>query len=503
MADNLGPASVQVTKGYKAPNPSEGGHSTWLWIALAGGAALLLSGGLGGSSSTATTSGVATTSGTTTTSPVSGAPGTPALLQQVGGTATSVIVTCSMEATATAYYWHQANTGLLLATSPTNTAQIDGLQTNTGYSVYVVAGNASGLSAPSQPLLVETGAGSPETIINNYGTGTTTAPTLSVAVTAQPGSPTLGESVTVQATLSGGPNSTAPTVLNGTTAGPVAWVLTIDGPTGTTSAKGAGYSVVQTDFTPGATGTYTVTASATYQGTSAAAHTTVSVQTASSGGGGGGGYEPPPSSSPSSPRPTAVVLSGSGSVTQGSNIVVQASAQGGSQPVYQFWLKPPGGSWQQSGGYSSADTATFIASQTGTYQVQAFAKDASAPETQGYETASNILSVAVRAASQSSTGSQPSQVSVTISGPHNGTVGQPLGFTASAEGIPHPVYQFWAGGDGHVWAQSGVYRTSNGFTFTPPQTGTYRVVAFAKDASAPEQAAYETQSQVLDVTVSG
>lgn len=518
LAANLGPAAVSTTSTYKGPNPSEHGSPLLLYAALAAGAYLLLGGS--GATSSATTSAVTSASGSSTGSPALATPGVPIELQQVGGTATSVTVECAMEATATLYSWYSYGSSNLLATSPTNVAVIDGLQTNTGYYVYVVASNASGSSAPSQPLLVTTGAGSPVIIYNQGGstssatTSATTsgAPALAVSVAASATTVTVGASVTATATLSGGPSNTSPTVIGGQSAGPVTWALTMTGPTGTTSGHGSGYSVATDAFTLDATGDYTITAVAAYSGATATGSVTVVAQARQSSGGGGGGgggqQSPPPSTTPS------VSLSGPSSAPVGTDVAFQATANGYQNPLYQFWYHPPGGvpnafdptaqnGWVQSGGYSNSDTMSFAITTAGTYHVVAFAMEAGTAETHANEVESNVIALT---AVETGTQTTASGGSVTLSGPGSAVVGQSVGYTAQATGITDPVYQFWYRPPGGAWIQSGTYGGS-GFSFTPTTPGGYGVVAYARAASAPihetsgQRPTYEAESNVMTTVV--
>lgn len=520
---NLGPAEVSTTSKYHGPNPSEKGTDWLLWGALAAGGFLLFGGST--SSATATTSGAATVSGSSTGSPALATPGAPIELQQVGGTATSVTVECAMEATATLYSWYSYGSSNLLATSPTNVAVIDGLQTNTGYYVYVVASNASGSSAPSQPLLVTTGAGSPIFIYNenapptSTGSATTSAPTLAVSVATSASTATVGASVTATATLSGGPSNTSPTVLGGQTAGPVSWAVTIAGPTGTATGSGAGYSVATDTFTLDASGSYTVTAVAAYAGATAtgAATVTAEPQQTSGGGGGGGGAGQSPLSLSVSASPGVFVEPGTVSIAatlDGGPSGPTAAIDGGSSGPVSWAITLAGGNIVRTGrgsGYSAAAWTPTI-DQYGTYTVTATAS-------YGGQTVSASTNFTAEQPSQatgnvSSAAGKPT--SVTLSGPTAATVGQTVTVTASAAGATNPVYQFWyrqpfgtgGPGTGLGWHQSGGYGGAS-FSFTPTQPGGYEVVAYARSGSAPaneteaERIANETQSNVLAVVVTG
>ncbi len=58
----------------------------------------------------------------------------------------------------------------------------------------------------------------------------------------------------------------------------------------------------------------------------------------------------------------------------GSPVTLQAEATGIYQPLYQFWVEAPDGTWSQSGAYSSAAAYTFKPNQPGIYHFVAYAK---------------------------------------------------------------------------------------------------------------------------------
>ncbi len=70
---------------------------------------------------------------------------------------------------------------------------------------------------------------------------------------------------------------------------------------------------------------------------------------------------------------------------------------------------------------------------------------------------------------------------------------QPLTLDAAAEGITHPVYQFWIMNPAGQWTQSGAYGLGQ-YQFTPQKTGTYTVMAYAKDPYAPATSQYSVVS---------
>ena len=56
-------------------------------------------------------------------------------------------------------------------------------------------------------------------------------------------------------------------------------------------------------------------------------------------------------------------------------VAVKAQATAITDPVYQYWVESPAGTWAQSGPYSTATTYAFTPTAAGTYRVVVYAKD--------------------------------------------------------------------------------------------------------------------------------
>ena len=99
---------------------------------------------------------------------------------------------------------------------------------------------------------------------------------------------------------------------------------------------------------------------------------------------------------------------------------------------------------------------------------------------------------------------------VSLAAPASGQVGSPVLLTATASNINNPVYQFWYETPSGVFTQDPQgYSAQNAYQFTPTQSGTYRVIAYARAASAPGneaslglQSRYEANSDILAISVS-
>jgi len=128
--------------------------------------------------------------------PAGAAPEPPMNLRMLGATAHSAIVGWDAVLGAASYEVREYPSGLLLTTSPTNMAVIEGLQANTDYEVYVVAVGYDGTpSPPSVPLLIRTTTEGPSATVTEI-TGAplpqqpVTAPSLPAATAiGTPGAP--------------------------------------------------------------------------------------------------------------------------------------------------------------------------------------------------------------------------------------------------------------------------------------------------------------------------
>lgn len=166
--------------------------------------------------------------------------------------------------------------------------------------------------------------------------------------------------------------------------------------------------------------------------------------------------------------------------------------------LYQFWVHSATG-WAMVQNYSSNATYMMKSSADGSYRVLAYAltpaqlKAGLWKDALTQETVLNVDSTLALSTMNSSTMS--------------GMAGSPSMVTATASNLTHPVYQFWVESPKGTWRSSGAYSTDNTYNFltastvSPSVAGTYHVVAYAKDANAPENAAYEVVSQLATVNI--
>lgn len=88
-----------------------------------------------------------------------------------------------------------------------------------------------------------------------------------------------------------------------------------------------------------------------------------------------------------------VTLSAPQTGTAGQPLTVSAQATGLTDPVYQFWIQSPSGTWRSSGAYGHVPY-TFTPVSQGAYTATVYAKDPYAPATADYAvTATNTITV--------------------------------------------------------------------------------------------------------------
>jgi N-acetylmuramoyl-L-alanine amidase len=173
--------------------------------------------------------------------------------------------------------------------------------------------------------------------------------------------------------------------------------------------------------------------------------------------------------------------------TAGTSVTFTASALGCTNPSYEFWMLPPGGtSWQIVQPYSTNAHLvwTTTGKAAGTYRITAWARDASSGGMMGnglgtwdssYNSQYTLATVSCEGVTASSAPASPS------------AVGTPVTVTAVASGCPSPQYQFWMLSPGSsIWRIALPYSTNGTFNWsTAGKTkGVYRISVWVRDASS-------------------
>ena len=199
---------------------------------------------------------------------------------------------------------------------------------------------------------------------------------------------------------------------------------------------------------------------------------------------------------------------------QGWMIHLQPTPDGFSDPVYQYWWLPPNGSWTSSGAYQNLPNFYLNANIVGVWYFVVYAREASAPSGENatqrarYEAKSNTHGVRVVSGITPTSYPHTAAGSVHLSAPSSASVGQAVTLSASASGIPSPVYQFWYETPNGSWAGGGAYSGSSTYNLAVNQSGTWHVLVYARPVTAPQnedakqRAEYEVQSNVHTINVS-
>ena len=170
----------------------------------------------------------------------------------------------------------------------------------------------------------------------------------------------------------------------------------------------------------------------------------------------------------------------------GTTVTVTASAAGCPNPLYAFWLLPPGGTWKLFRGYSSSPTLSWNTAgyPPGSYRFSVWARDIGSPN--AYDSFS--------AFPYSLTTSPCAAMSASAMPPTPTTVGTQVTVTGSATGCPNALYQFWLLAPGGGWTLAQAYSSSATYTWTTAGkvAGSYRFSVWARDTSS--STSYDTFS---------
>lgn len=164
----------------------------------------------------------------------------------------------------------------------------------------------------------------------------------------------------------------------------------------------------------------------------------------------------------------------------GATINLTASSNSCSNPQYQFWLLPPGGSWTVMKSYSATATWSWNTSSyaPGTYQLGVWAKQSSSSASyDAYYITTYQLDVGP--CSSASISANPGSPQV---------AGIPITLSASSTGCTAPRYELWElPPPGTAWSPVQAYGPGNTFTWntTGLPAGPYRFGVWARQNGSP------------------
>jgi spore germination protein YaaH len=164
--------------------------------------------------------------------------------------------------------------------------------------------------------------------------------------------------------------------------------------------------------------------------------------------------------------------------TVGNNVTITAAASGCANPLYEFWILPPGGPWTLDQAYSTSSTLMWSSAGKvgGSYRFSVWTRDATS--TSSYDAFSAFEYTLIPLCTSVSTSTVPSQAT---------TPGNNVTVTVSASGCQNPVYEFWLQSPGGTWTMVQTYSTSPVFKWVTAGNakGPYRFSVWARDASSP------------------
>jgi hypothetical protein len=155
----------------------------------------------------------------------------------------------------------------------------------------------------------------------------------------------------------------------------------------------------------------------------------------------------------------------------GTPVTFTGAASGCSNPLYEFWIMAPGGSWTIAQPYSSAATFNWATTglPAGTFSYSVWVRDASSAAS--YDTYFPGTAYTLTSPCTSVT------ASATPASPQAG--GTPVTITASSSGCSGALYEFWMLPPGGSWTVAQAYSSSTTFSWTttglPAGTYTYSV----------------------------
>ena len=175
--------------------------------------------------------------------------------------------------------------------------------------------------------------------------------------------------------------------------------------------------------------------------------------------------------STAAPLTVTGVTPSAASVNMGGSVTWTAAAAGGKSPLQYCFYVFKDGKIKERGAYGAANTYTCALTETGTWTVRVYVKDASGTVV----TLDNAGTVTVAGGPLTLTGVSANTTSA--------AVGEAITWTANASGGTAVRYCFYVFKNGQIISR-GSYGTAKTFTYTPDSAGTWSVRVYAKDGSA-------------------
>ena len=174
-------------------------------------------------------------------------------------------------------------------------------------------------------------------------------------------------------------------------------------------------------------------------------------------------------------------------------VTVTATPSNAQDEVINFWVENPDGQWRQYLAPTGKTTDVIPVSSAGSYLIQAYAFTEAAWSRHDWAAGVPARPVAVFVESQATLSVSQSTV----------PTGQSVTLTAASHDIENPQYQFWVENPAGHWSIVAGYGPSAVASLALTQMGTYRVIAYAKQADAPASAAGALPTATVTMTAYG
>ncbi len=166
-------------------------------------------------------------------------------------------------------------------------------------------------------------------------------------------------------------------------------------------------------------------------------------------------------------------------------VTFSGTATGCPNPVYEFWVQPPGGTWSILQAYSSSSSALWntAGQPAGIYLFDVWAKQSGSSASWEAHVSPNPT-YTLQAPPP-----PPTCTAVTWNAPSPASPQAPgttVTFSGTATGCPNPVYQFWIQPPGGSWTILQAYSSSSTVTWNTAgqATGTYLFDVWVKQSGS-------------------
>ncbi|MCM3225235.1 hypothetical protein [Terribacillus saccharophilus] len=159
----------------------------------------------------------------------------------------------------------------------------------------------------------------------------------------------------------------------------------------------------------------------------------------------------------------------------GKSIMLNASANGGENPNYRFYVKDEEGKLTELKGYGKENTVKWTPEKPGTYKLITHAKEEGKKgSSDSYYEARNELTYKVNP-------EQISKVTTTVDAASPQIVGKSITLNASANGGENLNYRFYVRDEEGKLTELKGYGKENTVKWTPEKPGTYKLITHAKE----------------------